>query len=102
MMKMTKEKPWGVFCDVFGISPRNRVLEIFLEGKEIDNCLGNVAKEGELNRATVYNVINSLLKEKIIVTSRIIGRTQLYKLNAEKDEAKMLIKAFDDTLRLVG
>lgn len=98
----TKETPWGAFCELFGATARNRVLEIFLEGREVDNGLGNVAEEAKLNRASVYNVASGLLKHGIIIPSRIVGRTQLYKLNSKNDEAKLLSKSFDDALRLVA
>lgn len=91
-----------MFCELFGATARNRVLEIFLEGREIDNGLGNVAEEAGLNRASVYNVASGLLKQGIIMPSRIVGRTQLYKLNFKNDEVRILSKSFDDALRLAA
>ena len=98
VMKINKEKSWGAFCDLFGATARNRVLELFLEGREMDNSLGNIADEGKLNRATVYNVLGKLLKQKVILPTRKIGRTQLYQLNLDNEEVKALIRAFDFVL----
>lgn len=100
-MKQNEENPWGVFCDVFGASARNRVLEIFLEGPGVDNGLGNIAEETELSRAAVYNVIDSLLEQGLVVPTRKIGKTQLYKLNLGKEEVKVLVKAFDLSLKAI-
>ncbi len=99
---MSDEKPWGTFCDVFGPTARNRVLEIFLEGPGVDNGLGNIAEESGLSRAAVYVIIEELLEQRLVVPSRKVGRTQLYKLDMNKEEVKALLKAFDLTLKLVA
>lgn len=96
------EKKGGTFCDLFGNTPRNRVLEVFLEGREIDNSLGNVSEEGCLNRATVYNVAKTLLRQEIITQTRKIGRTQLYGLNFRSRDVQDLVKVFDFALKLVA
>lgn len=98
---MSDEKPWGAFCDLIGASARNRVLEVFLEGWEIDNSFGNAAEESSLNRATVYNVAEELLKERVLVPTRKVGRAQLYKLNTDNESVKALIKIFNLALKIV-
>lgn len=101
-MIKTKEKGWGAFCDLFGATSRNRVLEIFLEGREIDNSLGNIAEEGNINRATVYNAVRELLGQEVIVPTRKVGKTQLYKLNLNNSNVKAIAKVFDLTLKLAA
>lgn len=99
---MTKKKvECGEFCNIFGDTLRNKVLEFFLEGHELDYAVSTVAEELDLNRATAYNIIEDLLKEEIIEESRRIGNTQLYKLNKEKPKVKALMKAFNAALRVV-
>lgn len=99
---MDSKKTWGVFCEIFDSTARNRVLEIFLEGPEVDNSLGNIAEESGLSRAAVYNVIGGLLEQGLIAPSRKIGRTQLYRLNPNKDEVRVLVKAFNLALGVVA
>ena len=89
------KKTWGEFCDIFGINPRNRILEFFLEGDEIDFSIGEVCEETELNRATTYNIIDGLIKEKLIILTRKVSGCQLYKLDKGKKEVKILLKVFD-------
>ena len=60
MIKM--ENKYGEFCEIFGITPRNRIIEFFLEMRGLDFSIGDVAKETELNRATTYNTIEELTK----------------------------------------
>jgi len=83
------------FCKVFGINPRNRILEFFLEMRDLDFSIGDIAKETELNRATTYNAMEELIKEGYIILSRKVSGGQLYKLNKEKKEVKILIESFN-------
>lgn len=97
-----EDESTGIFCETFGINPKNKIIEFFLEARELDFGAGDVAKETELNRATTYNVIEELLKEKIIVESRKLGRTQLFKLNVESSRVQTLIQAFNMLLKKVA
>lgn len=90
---------WGEFCNIFGPTPRNRVLEYFLESRELDHSASDVVKETGLNRSTAYLILEDLLNEKIFVPTRVIGKTQLYKLNMEEKKVIALIRAFDELLK---
>ncbi len=96
-----EEKPWGDFCEIFGVNPRNRILEFFLTFRSMDFSIGDVAEETELNRATTYNIMEELVKEKFIIPTRKLSGTQLYKLNKEKEEVKILLKAFSMVLKKI-
>ncbi len=98
---MQKEKPWGDFCEIFGITPRNRILEHFLTCDILEFSIGDVAEETELNRATAYNVMEELVKEGYIIPTRKSSGAQLYKLNKEKYEVKILLKAFSMILKKI-
>lgn len=98
-MKMEKNEPWGEFCNIFGVNPRNRVLEFLLETRELDFGVGDIARETGLNRATTYNVMGELIENKYLTCSRKISGTQLYRLNLEKREVRFLIKIFNMILK---
>ena len=95
------EPKWGEFCEVFGVNPRNRVLEFFLTFRSCDSCIGDIAEETGLNRATTYNVMEELIKEKYVIPTRKVSGTQLYKLNKEKNEVNILLKAFKMVLKKI-
>ena len=92
----------GGFCKVFGATPRNRILEFFLEMRELDLAIGDVAEEIGLNKATTYNTVEQLIKEDFIVPTRKVGKVQLYRLNLQKPEVKVLIVAFNNVLKALG
>ncbi len=89
-----EENQWGEFCNTFGASPKNRVIEFFLEAEGLDFGIGDVAEETGLNRATAYNVMAELVEEKVIMSTRVLGRTQLYKLNLGNPKVEALREVF--------
>lgn len=96
-----KNNNYGEFCKVFGINPRNVILELFLEMRELDFSIGDIAKETDLNRATAYNTAEELIKEGFLVPTRKVSGAQLYKLNLNKKEVKILINTFDQILNKI-
>lgn len=95
---MKPKEKWGVYCEIYGINPRNRILEFFLEMRPLDYSMGDVAKETGLNRTTTYETIYELMREGYITTSRKISGSQLYKLNIQSKEVQLLIKTFNTVL----
>jgi len=88
----------GEFCEIFGLTPRNRIIEFFLEMRGLDFSIGDVARETGLNRATTYNTIEELVKAKYLILTRKVSGAQLYILNVEKEEVKILINTFNTIL----
>ena len=88
----------GEFCEIFGLTPRNRIIEFFLEMRGLDFSIGDVARETGLNRATTYNTIEELEKAKYLIPTRKVSGAQLYILNVEKEEVKILINTFNTIL----
>ena len=85
----------GEFCKILGVTPKNVILEHFLSLRGIDYGIGDIAKIIGLSRATTYIVMKDLITEQIVKPSRIIGRTQLYKLNEDNPNVKKLIEMFN-------
>ena len=93
-MKRKKLEP-GAFARVFGTTPRNIVIECFLEMRGLDYSIGDIAREIELNRMTAYKAIRKLEQEGYLAKTRKVSGSQLYKLNENNPEVKILIKTFD-------
>jgi len=92
----------GMFCEVFGDTPRNRILEFFLAMRDVDYGIADVARNLEMNKVTAYNVTKELIKKEILVPYRILGRTQTYKLNKKNKIVKIMLKAFDMLIDLIA
>lgn len=87
-----------IFTKFFGDAPRVRVLDLLLTGRDFEYCLSDMAEQAEIGRATLYRMLEELLKNKIIVPTKQIGRIQLFKLNQENKEVKRLVMMYDDLL----
>ncbi|MBI2105723.1 helix-turn-helix domain-containing protein [Candidatus Woesearchaeota archaeon] len=96
------ENTHGEFCEIFGANPRNRIIEFFLEMRGLDFSIGDVARETGLNRATTYNTIEELVKAKYLILTRKVSGAQLYILNTEKEEVKVLINTFNMILQRIA
>ncbi|MBS3122508.1 winged helix-turn-helix transcriptional regulator [Candidatus Woesearchaeota archaeon] len=91
----------GIFCEVYGNTIHNQVIEYLLENQFIDFAVGDMAKELDISRPKAYQIIEEFEKKEYVKKSRIIGRTQLYKINKESDRINLFLKNFKECLRLV-
>ncbi len=80
-----------------GDSPTIRVLDYLLTERDLDFSLTDIALNAQIGRATLYRILENLIKYNIIVPTRIIGKAKLYKLNKENKVIKKLIE-IDDML----
>ena len=83
---------------IFGDSPKIKVLEFLIEGRELDYSLSDIADGSEIGRVTLFRIFDDLLKNKIVVPTRRIGNAKLYKLNQENPFVKKMIVVFDEVI----
>jgi len=93
-------KKGGLFCEIYGNSMRNIVLEYLLENAGLDFAIGDLAKEVKISRPKAYEIIKELEKKKCVKKNRIIGKTQLYILEKNNLKVKILIRNFKECLKL--
>jgi hypothetical protein len=91
----------GCFCETYGITIENRVLELILISGETDWAIGDVAWELKISRPKAYEVIGNFEKRRIVKKSRIVGRTQLYTLNKDSPLSKIYLRNFKECLNMV-
>lgn len=87
-----------LFRRTLGDTPKIRVLEFFIEGREFDYSITDIAEGAEIGRTTLFRIFEDLLKTKIIVPTRQIGNAKLYRLNIENPFVKKLIEVFDEII----
>ena len=97
-MKFQDEKT--LFRDLFGDTPKIRVLEYLLEGRELDHSIGDIAEGAGINRVTLFRMRDEIEKSKIIVHTRNIGNAKLYKLDINNPYVKILINLFDKIINV--
>lgn len=97
-MRFQDEKT--LFRELFGDTPKIRVLEYLLEGRELDHAIGDIAEGAGINRVTLFRMWDKLEKSKIIVHTRNIGNAKLYKLNMDNPYVKILVNVFDKIINV--
>jgi len=81
-----------VFIDVFGSNPVVKVLDFLITFQLFDYPLTEIAKNSRVSYSTLQTFWDKLEKNKIVVKTRKIGKSNLYKLNTENPAVKQLIR----------
>lgn len=84
----------STFLKYVGDSPRMRVLQYLIEGRDFDYTLTDMLNAG-VSWGTLNVLIPQLVELDIVVKTRKIGRATLYKINQNNDAAKQLIVLYD-------
>lgn len=89
----------SLFIAFMGDSPTIRVLDYLLTERELDFSITDMAQNAGIGRATLYRIWDALLKNKLIVPTRTIGKARLFKLNLANPRVQKLVQ-LDDMLVL--
>ncbi len=84
----------SIFLEHVGDSPRMRIMQYFIEGRDFDYTLTDLLNAG-VSWGTLNDLIPKLLKLGIVVKTRKIGRATLYKINQQSPTANQLIVLYD-------
>ncbi|MFH1505933.1 MAG: hypothetical protein ABIE94_02995 [archaeon] len=76
---------------VFGDSAINKVIDFFLDNREFDYSLTDIAKNSDIGWSTLHGFWNDIVNLGIVIETRRIGRAKLYKLNSKSALVKKLI-----------
>ncbi len=93
-------KKSGAFCETYGITIGNRVLEYILENQDIDFAVGDMAKEIGISKPKAYEAIRKFEEKGYVKKSRIVGKTQLYKLCPENRRVRLFMQDFNECLKI--
>lgn len=84
----------SIFLDHVGDTPRMRVLQYLIEGRDFDYTLTDLLNAG-VSWGTLNQLLPKLLELGIVTKTRKIGRATLYKINPNNTTAKQLIALYD-------
>lgn len=93
--------PIGKYCEIYGNTKENIVMEYFLEAHDSDIAVSEVYMIENISKPKVYQIIYRLMKKGLVVKSRVIGKTQMYKLNTENPVINIYIRNFKECLNMV-
>ena len=76
----------------FGRNPIIKVLDFLITFQLFDYSLTEIAKKSGVSYSTLQTFWDKLVRNKIVIKTRRIGKSDLYKLNTENPAVKQLIK----------
>ena len=91
-----KESP---FVGFLGDYPRIRVLDYLLENSKTEHSKTELAKKAKISFNTLETFWGELIGGRVLVASRKVGTTQLYKLNSENEFVRRLVDLDERLLR---
>jgi len=89
-MKIKENK--SLFLKQFGDTPQLRVLEFLIDNYMFDFPMTEIARESNVSYNSLKIFFPNLVKSKILIKTRKIGKSDYYKLNMENPFIKNLIK----------
>jgi len=82
----------SVFLEVFGDNPVMRVLDFLITYQLFDYPLTEIAKNSGVSYSTLQSFWDKLERNCIVIKTRRVGKSDLYKLNTKNPAVKQLIK----------
>ena len=81
-----------VFVEIFGGNPITKVLDFLITFQLFDYPLTEIAKNSGVSYSTMQTFWHKLENNNIVVKTRRVGKSDLYKLNTANPAVKELIK----------
>ena len=89
-MKIKQDK--SVFLEKFGDSPRLRVLDYLIGNQLFDFPITEIARGSNVSYNSLKIFFSQMIKDKFIIKTRRVGKSDFYKLNTKNLFIKELIK----------
>ena len=84
-----------IFTKAIGNTPKIKVLEFLIEGRELDYSISDIAEGAGIGRTTLFRIWDDMISTGIIKHTRDIGNAKLYKLNIENNFVRKMVELFD-------
>ncbi|MDD5192762.1 MAG: hypothetical protein PHH54_00935 [Candidatus Nanoarchaeia archaeon] len=81
-----------IFVEVFGSNPIIKVLDFLITFQLFDYHLTEIAKNSGVSYSTLQTFWDNLVRNKIVINTRRVGKSDMYKLNTKNPAVQQLIK----------
>lgn len=82
----------SLFVEFFGDYPIIRVLDFLLENEIFDYTKKEIAENSQVSWNTLETFWDRLIEKGIVIKTRKIGKSEMYKLNTENPVVQKLIE----------
>ena len=87
-----EEKNESAFLEYFGDTPKLRFLNFLIGNHFFDFNMTDMAKESNISYNSLISFFNEFLEKGIIVKTRRVGKSDMYKLNLDNPIAKRFLQ----------
>lgn len=91
-----------MFVDYFGDTPRARILDFLGDHPTSDYNKTDLAAKSGLTRQTIYDALPALLGTGMVIQTRKVGQSQMYRLNTDHDVVRSVLSADMGQVALVA
>jgi len=81
-----------IFVEIFGNNPVMKVIDFLISFQLFDYPLTEIAKNSGVSYSTLQSFWNKLEENCIVIKTRRVGKSDLYKLNTQNPGVQQLIK----------
>ncbi len=85
----------STFTKLIDNTPKIKVLEFLIEGRELDYSISDIAEGAGIGRTTLFRIWDDFVELGIVKNTRNIGNAKLYKLNISKPFVRKFVDLFD-------
>ena len=82
----------SIFVEIFGNNPVIKVLDFLITFQAFDYPMTEIAKNSKVSYSTLQTIWGGLVKNNIVIKTRRVGKSDLYKLNTRNPAVQQLIK----------
>lgn len=84
------EEEMSFFMKYLGDNPKIRILDFLMDNFSVDFSLPQIAIGSNVAYTTLMDIFPKLIKQGMIIETRKIGKSRLYKMNLDNPVAKAL------------
>lgn len=95
-MSLTKSMGSSAFLELFGENPVNNLLDFLVVFDQFDYSMADIASNADVGYSTLKELLPELEKKKIIVKTRVSGKSPMYKLNKTNPTIKKFVLFYWD------
>lgn len=82
----------SIFIEIFGNNPVMKVLDFLITFQAFDYPMTEIAKNSEVSYSTLQTLWSNLVRNNIVIKTRRVGKSDLYKLNTKNPAVQQLVK----------
>lgn len=87
----------SVFLQVFGYSPKLKVIDFLIVHSDFDYAMKEIALKSGVGYSTLRLFWDDLIKNNIVEFTRVLGKAKLYRLNRNNPAVKAFERMYWET-----